>query len=95
MADPLARFLDMGVTGEDIVFAVHQAKRTKPKHNASYPTFGEQSLEEFYALRSDLWPMMAACRASPYFWPQKQHDWPVANVKAALVASRKKGSDYD
>lgn len=95
MAEPLAKFLGMGVTKEDVVSSIHKAMRSKPSHNATYPTFGNQKLEEFFALRSDMWPMLAACRAAPYFWPQNQRDWPVENENAALVAERRMGADYD
>ena len=86
----------MGVSPEDIMTAVTGAKHTKPKHHTGYPEFGNQPLHEFFAMRTDLWPLLAAARNTPYFWPHHRRDWPVEDaVTAAQVAERRRGYDFD
>jgi len=85
----------MGVSAEDVVRAVMSAKQTKPKHQTEYPEFGGQPMEEFFALRTDMWPLLASCRLTPYFWPHHPRDWPEESGDAAFMAERRRGSDYD
>lgn len=71
-----ANFLGMNITAEDMMTAVKGARETKPKHNATTPLFGEMPLDEFFGLRQEMWPLLAAAKKVPYFWPSKPDDWP-------------------
>ncbi|CAI5995289.1 unnamed protein product [Closterium sp. NIES-65] len=46
VAEPLADFLGMGLTAEDVIAGVKGATQTKPKHQTEYPEFGGQALDD-------------------------------------------------
>ncbi|CAI5500072.1 unnamed protein product [Closterium sp. Naga37s-1] len=95
VAEPLADFLGMGLTAEDIVAGVKGATQTKPKHQTEYPEFGGQALDEFFSVRADMWPLLLACRSTPFFRPLHPRDWPITHSELAGVMERRQGYDYD
>ncbi|CAI7739277.1 unnamed protein product [Closterium sp. NIES-53] len=95
VAEPLADFLGMGLTAGDIIDGVKGATQTKPKHQTEYPEFGGQALDEFFSVRADMWPLLLACRSTPFFRPLHPRDWPITHSELAGVMERRQGYDYD
>ncbi|GJP52877.1 hypothetical protein CLOM_g11963 [Closterium sp. NIES-68] len=95
VAEPLAEFLGMGLTAQDVIAGVKGATQTKPKHQTEYPEFGGQALDEFFSVRADMWPLLLACRSTPFFRPLHPRDWPITHSELAGVMERRQGYDYD
>ncbi|CAI5937712.1 unnamed protein product [Closterium sp. NIES-64] len=94
VAEPLADFLGMGLTAEDVIAGVKGATQTKPKHQTEYPEFGGQALDEFFSVRADMWPLLLACRSTPFFRPLHPRDWPITHSELAGVMERRQVHRY-
>lgn len=76
-AESFAQFIGFKVTAKDFINAVNGARKTRPVHNASIPRFGNTlTLEEFFSLRSEMWPLLHSAKMKHFFFPTKPSDWP-------------------
>ena len=85
LADPLARFVGHGLSTVEVIAAIEAAKRTKPRHNAEYPSFGAQPLNEAFSMRSKLWPIVSEAGTVPFFWPHQSTDWPLMDNVSRIL----------
>eukprot|EP00850_Spirogloea_muscicola_P006980 SM000034S12734 [mRNA] locus=s34:482360:484600:- [translate_table: standard] len=77
LAGGLAEFLELDLSVGDVESAVRTARSTQPRHhNDTMPLFGSQRLDDFFAFRRSMWPLLAAAEAAPYFYPLRPNDWP-------------------
>eukprot|EP00270_Netrium_digitus_P016104 TRINITY_DN5731_c0_g1_i1.p1 TRINITY_DN5731_c0_g1~~TRINITY_DN5731_c0_g1_i1.p1 ORF type:complete len:342 (-),score=78.29 TRINITY_DN5731_c0_g1_i1:116-1009(-) len=78
--EDLAQFLEIGdIHMSDVIQALKSAisvLKIRDASSANYPKFGDTSLEKFFSIRKQLWPLLTACSHIPYFRPQHPADWP-------------------
>eukprot|EP00271_Cylindrocystis_brebissonii_P002448 TRINITY_DN1306_c0_g1_i1.p1 TRINITY_DN1306_c0_g1~~TRINITY_DN1306_c0_g1_i1.p1 ORF type:complete len:366 (+),score=50.93 TRINITY_DN1306_c0_g1_i1:814-1911(+) len=79
VAGAMADFMELdGVSGASVLKALRAARTAYSASPATstLPLFNGETVENFFASRSPLWPLFSAARGVPYFKPSAPTQWP-------------------